>query len=147
MKVKEIKTYQIVSLGDGENLELEQLRDINSNDKVLVIQIYGHAGAAGIQGHNQGQVYNWNQILELVSSTKTVYPIRLDLCGVCNSHFIQRHVIANTRIDGIWVTNRDTIWQSVYNVSGEEYTFEAFLERLDEDDESASFKGFYLKVK
>lgn len=84
MKIKEIKTYRVISLGDREDLNLEELRDINSDDKALVIQIYGHAGVPGIQGHNKGQIYGWDQVVELVSLIKTRNPIRLDLCGVCN---------------------------------------------------------------
>lgn len=137
---------RIITLGDKEPLILDEINEINSDKEELVIQIFAHGGASGIQSLQGGNIIPWTAVVEALNNIQTQYPVRLDLTGVCNSHFIIGSLNADVLINSIWVTNRTTQWQSVYNYSNEAETFQDFRESLEVDEENARFIEYYREL-
>ena len=138
---------RVISLGDQEALDIRQLLNVQTDNQGLILQFFAHGGYDGIAHTPGGNLIPWNILVELVSSCRTKYPIRLEVLGVCNSKYITNHLSANSTIDQIWVTTEFTTWQSVYNNSRNFFTFVEFLNDLENDPQGSAFIPTYREIR
>lgn len=138
---------RVVTLGDHEPLNIQELLNIRSDQTGLIIQIFAHGGLNGISYTPDGELIPWQLLAELVSNCRSNHPVRLELLGACNSKHIMSHLTSQITIDQIWVTTEFTTWQSVYNHSRNFFTFVEFLDYLSEDPEGTTFVPTYREVK
>jgi len=138
-------SHRVITIGDKEEIILNEFNQINSDNEILIVQIFAHGGQQGIQRRGE-EIITWPILVNAINPIRTTHPVRLDLCGVCESYHIQPHLNQEVLIDSIWVTNQKTSWQSVYSHSREANTFIEFLDGLAEEDENAKYRDYYLEL-
>lgn len=117
----------------------------NTDKECLKITILAHGGQPGISNKPDCSDYIifWDELCKAINQIKTVFPVLLNLTGICKSFHIENYLCNCPNIDFIWITTNCTeaIGRGCYAAQFD--TLNDFLNDLD-DDEKLDDNGINL---
>ncbi|MCD0489956.1 hypothetical protein LPB86_17065 [Pedobacter sp. MC2016-14] len=104
----------------------------NSDNENLIFTILGHGGTDRLASKEGGTVY-YEKLLKAISSTVTVFPVKVNLLANCNSVNALHFLPEGNRIKEIWYTADNTNWINYAFLAVQAMSFADFKSNIAEN--------------